>query len=146
MAKALFYTGQYSISLPEGHKFPHQKYAMVRGFLAEEGSFELKPAPLAKQNVIELAHHPDYVSQFLSGALPASAIRRIGFPWSEMLVKRSLASVGGTLSAAVAALDTGWGVTLGGGTHHARRSAGARQAVGRRLRQHDEADRRRGQW
>ena len=125
MTKTLFYTGQYSISLPEGHKFPHQKYGMVRSLLAEEGSFELKPAPFAKQNVIELAHNPDYVSQFLTGVLPASAVRRIGFPWSEMLVKRSLASVGGTLSAAVEALDTGWGVTLGGGTHHAMHGEGA---------------------
>jgi len=125
MAKTLFYTGHYNIALPEGHKFPHQKYGMVRSLLADEGRFQLQPAPLARPNVLELAHDPGYVSQFLAGTLPAAAVRRIGFPWSEMLVKRSLASVGGTLSAAVEALDTGWGVTLGGGTHHALRSEGA---------------------
>jgi len=123
--KQLFHTGQYALTLPEGHKFPRQKYGMLRDLLAQQGLFELRSAPLAEQNAIELAHDPVYVRQFLSGTLSASAMRRIGFPWSEMLVKRSLASVGGTISAAIEALNTGWGVTLGGGTHHALRSEGA---------------------
>src|SRR5581483_1719933 len=46
-------------------------------------------------------------------------MRRIGFPWSPELVKRTLGSVGGTLSAAMDALETGFGGTLAGGTHHA---------------------------
>ncbi len=52
-------------------------------------------------------------------------MRRIGLPWSEMLVQRAFASVGGTISAARLALELGWGCTLGGGTHHALRAAGA---------------------
>jgi acetoin utilization deacetylase AcuC-like enzyme len=52
-------------------------------------------------------------------------MRRIGLPWSEVLVKRAMASVGGTLAAAQDALENGWGGTLGGGTHHAFRSEGA---------------------
>jgi acetoin utilization deacetylase AcuC-like enzyme len=52
-------------------------------------------------------------------------MRRIGFPWSENLVRRTLASVGGTLRAARDAADSGFGGNLAGGTHHAFRSEGA---------------------
>src|SRR5947209_4394580 len=104
--KQLFYTGQYALTLPEGHKFPRQKYGMLCDLLTQEELFELQPAPLAEQNAIELAHDSAYVTQFLNGTLSASALRRIGFPWSDMLVKRSLASVGGTISAAIEALNT----------------------------------------
>jgi acetoin utilization deacetylase AcuC-like enzyme len=46
-------------------------------------------------------------------------MRRIGFPWSPALVRRSLASVGGTLAATTDALAGGFGGNLAGGTHHA---------------------------
>jgi acetoin utilization deacetylase AcuC-like enzyme len=52
-------------------------------------------------------------------------MRRIGFPWSEGLVKRTLASVGGTLAAAAVALEKGWCGNLAGGTHHAFRAEGS---------------------
>jgi acetoin utilization deacetylase AcuC-like enzyme len=52
-------------------------------------------------------------------------MRRIGFPWSPELVKRTLASAGGTLGATCSALETGFGGTLAGGTHHAFRERGS---------------------
>ena len=52
-------------------------------------------------------------------------MRRIGFPWSEQLARRTLASVGGTLAAAEDALATGFGGNLAGGTHHASRAQGS---------------------
>ncbi|MCL5743887.1 MAG: histone deacetylase, partial [Acidobacteria bacterium] len=52
-------------------------------------------------------------------------MRRIGFPWSEGLVRRTLASVGGTLAAARDALASGFGGNLAGGTHHAFPGEGA---------------------
>jgi acetoin utilization deacetylase AcuC-like enzyme len=125
MSKRLFYNDQYVIPLPEGHKFPRQKYGMLRSLLAQENLFDFQPAPLAEPSTLALAHDPAYVSHFVNGTLSAAAVRRIGFPWSETLVKRSLASAGGTLSAVTEALNTGWGMTLGGGTHHALRSEGA---------------------
>lgn len=79
----------------------------------------LEPGPLADRQTIELVHDADYVEAFLSGTLDAGAMRRIGFPWSEGLVQRTLASVGSTLAATEEALATGWGGTLAGGTHHA---------------------------
>jgi acetoin utilization deacetylase AcuC-like enzyme len=125
LPKTLFYTDQYTLPLPEGHRFPIQKYRLLREFLAETGHFHFEPAPLAERQVIELAHDPEYVRAFLEGTLSPQAISRIGFPWSEGLVKRTLASVGGTLAATREALDSGWGGNLAGGTHHAFRSEGS---------------------
>jgi acetoin utilization deacetylase AcuC-like enzyme len=121
----LFYCDHYAIPLPAGHKFPMAKYRMLRDLLAADGCFRFEAAPFADPAVIELAHDPAYVRDFLNGALAEAAIRRIGFPWSEALVKRTLASVGGTLSATCDAFDSGWGGSLAGGTHHAFRGEGS---------------------
>lgn len=125
MAKVLFYTDHHVIPLPEGHRFPIQKYRMLRELLAADGLFRFEPAPLAEREVIELAHDRDYVEALLNSTLSPQAIRRIGFPWSEGLVKRTLASVGGTLAATREALANGWGGNLAGGTHHAFRGEGS---------------------
>ena len=126
MLHNLFYIiDRLLLPLPEGHKFPRQKYGIIRGTLSASTDFRFSPAPLADPQTIELVHEPAYVRRFLKGELPAAAMRRIGFPWSPQLVQRSLASVGGTLAAARKALGSGFGATLGGGTHHAMRREGA---------------------
>jgi acetoin utilization deacetylase AcuC-like enzyme len=105
------------------------KYGLLRERLAATGLFELTPAPMAAREQIARAHEPAYVEAFLEGALDAKAQRRIGFPWSESLVRRTLASVGGTLAATGEALARGWGGNLAGGTHHAFRGGGAGYCV-----------------
>jgi acetoin utilization deacetylase AcuC-like enzyme len=121
----LFSTDQYRITLPEGHKFPVRKYGMLRELVEKEGWFQLEQSPLADSETVSLAHDPDYVTQFRAGTLTPAAMRRIGLPWSDVLVQRAFASVGGTVSAALQAVEYGWGATLGGGTHHALRAEGA---------------------
>src|SRR5206468_6063972 len=66
-----------------------------------------------------LVHTPDYWHRVKTGTLTAAEVRRIGFPWSEALVRRSRASVEGTLIAARHALCDGIASNLAGGTHHA---------------------------
>jgi len=101
------------------------KYRMVRERLAATGTFAFQCADLADPAVIALAHDPAYVDRFMRGTLAPAVIRRIGFPWSEGLVKRTLASVGGTLEATGDAFVRGWGGNLAGGTHHAFRNEGS---------------------
>lgn len=125
MPRRLFYCDHYAIPLPPGHKFPMSKYRMVRDLLAELDFYAFKCAPMASAAVVELAHDPEYVRNFIHGTLPAAALRRIGFPWSKGLVKRTLASVGGTLGATEDAFKVGWGGNLAGGTHHAFRAEGS---------------------
>jgi len=121
----IFSTDQYKITLPEGHKFPVFKYGMLRQIIEKEDLFQLEQSTMAAPETVALAHDPSYVSGFLDGTLPPTAMRRIGLPWSQVLVNRAFASVGGTISASFQALEHGWGATLGGGTHHAFRSEGA---------------------
>jgi|SRR5579884_1076019 len=121
----LYFCDHHTIPLPAGHKFPTEKYALIRELLSADDQFEFEAAPAAELERIECAHERDYVRRVIDGAVPAAAMRRIGFPWSEGLVRRTLASVGGTLRATEDALNAGWGGNLAGGTHHAFRDSGA---------------------
>src|SRR5512133_1792718 len=121
----LYYTDQHEVVLPPQHKFPMRKYRLVRELLAQDTKFQFVPAPMATPEVVILAHDRGYVDRFLAGTLPPPVMRRIGFPWSETLVQRTLASVGGALSATRDALAYGFGGTLAGGTHHAFRAEGS---------------------
>ena len=121
----LYYCDHHEIPLPQGHRFPVEKYALLRRQLEQDAWIELVPAPAAPIEAIELAHDPTYVADFLGGTLSAQAMRRIGFPWSEGLVARTLYSAGSTLAASGDALTLGIGGGLAGGTHHALRAEGA---------------------
>ena len=121
----LYYCDQYDIPLPTGHRFPMRKYRLLRDVLAADPRFDFAPSPFATAEQITLIHDPAYVDAFLNGTLDAAAVRRIGFPWSPNLVSRTLASVGGTISASHDALASGVGGGLAGGTHHAFRSEGS---------------------
>jgi acetoin utilization deacetylase AcuC-like enzyme len=80
---------------------------------------------LASRQALLRVHSEGYVDGFLNGTLEPEIMRRIGFSWSPELVKRTLASAGGTLGATWSALQTGFGGTLAGGTHHAFRERGS---------------------
>ena len=124
----LYHCDVHSIDLPAGHRFPSGKYKLMRDRLAADG-FDLTLAECAPLALIKLVHSERYVDGFLSGSLPGSLMRRIGFPWSDGLVRRTLTSLGGTLSAAEDALSKGWGANLAGGTHHAFADEGAGYCV-----------------
>jgi acetoin utilization deacetylase AcuC-like enzyme len=117
--RPLFYCDNHEIPLPPGHKFPIRKYRILRQLLAHSQRFSFVPSEPAPIEAIEQVHNTDYVRGFVEGALSSAVMRRIGFPWSEGLVRRTLASVGGTLAAGGCALEKRWGGNLAGGTHHA---------------------------
>ncbi len=98
---------------------------MLRDELAGDARFLLKPSTLARREDILRVHEETYADNFINGTLDRRVMRRIGFPWSPQLVARTLASAGATLLATRNALDSGFGGTLAGGTHHAFRAEGA---------------------
>src|SRR5260370_17552522 len=99
MPRRLYYCDHHPIPLPPGHKFPIAKYAMLRAKLVAERSFELRPAPFAEASALELAHDEQYVRSILRGDVDPRVMRRIGFPWSEQLLRGTLASASAPLSA-----------------------------------------------
>jgi acetoin utilization deacetylase AcuC-like enzyme len=119
MALRLYYCDHHEIPLPDGHKFPIQKYRLLREILSREAGIELATAPMADRDDLERVHDSGYIAAFLKGMLEPAMMRRIGFPWSEHLVRRTLASVGGTVRASLDAMERGFGGNLAGGTHHA---------------------------
>ena len=118
----IFYSDPIALPLPEGHRFPADKYTLLRQNMIQAGltlSNELILSKPASVDQLLLAHHPDYIEKVLNGKLTEKETRRIGFPWSLQLVERSRRSVGGTIAACRAALEDGLSANLGGGTHHA---------------------------
>lgn len=129
---ALFYSDVFAVPLPPHHVFPIGKSRRLRERLLACGAFvdnELRAADPVTGAEIARAHCPQYAARVISGRLAAAEQRRIGFPWSEALVARSLRSAGATLAAAREALACGWSANLGGGTHHAFRDQGAGYCV-----------------
>jgi acetoin utilization deacetylase AcuC-like enzyme len=113
------------VPLPLGHKFPMAKYTLVRRRVESDTRLRVLPSPDAEIEQILLAHEASYVEAILSGTVDPRIMRRIGFPWSRDLVRRSVASVGGTIAAARQALADGVSGQLAGGTHHAFRHEGS---------------------
>lgn len=118
----IFYCDHFVLPLPDGHRFPMSKYALLRERVVNEQLVPpenlLVPEPATDVQLLRV-HTQTYVEQVKQGTLTAKAIRRMGFPWSEKLVERSRRSVGGTIGASRVALAEGISVNLAGGTHHA---------------------------
>jgi acetoin utilization deacetylase AcuC-like enzyme len=118
----IFYHDQFVLPLPANHRFPMEKYALLRqrvvaARLVPPGDLAI-PAPASDAD-LRRAHTPAYVERVKQGTLSRQEIRRMGFPWSPALVERSRRSVGSTISAGPAALQEGVAANLAGGTHHA---------------------------
>ena len=117
----------YVVPLPAGHRFPIEKYALLReavldaGLMTDEGI--VVPEPATDEQILRV-HDPNYLEKVKKGCLSTMEVRRMGFPWSPKLVKRARCSVGGTISACRSALEDGVAVNLAGGTHHAFRDRG----------------------
>lgn len=118
----LWSSSRYAIELPEGHRFPMAKYALLREAVLREGlvSPETLHDPLraAREEVLRV-HTAEYVAHIEAGTLPYAEQRRIGLPWSPGFVERAFRVVQGTLEAAECALREGVAMNLAGGTHHA---------------------------
>ena len=98
------------------------KYALLRERVVEAGLVPpeaMHVGPSATDEELTRAHTEEYVHRVKEGLLSPQEIRRIGFPWSPGLVERSRRSVGSTIAACRSALESGLGVNLAGGTHHA---------------------------
>ncbi|MBI2751234.1 MAG: histone deacetylase [Burkholderiales bacterium] len=115
-----FYSDQFVLPLPEGHRFPMAKYRLLREQLALElPAVQFFQAPRASDGELAYAHSPAYIDAIAQGTASAAVLREIGFPWSEAMAERARRSVGATIAAARTALAQGVSANLAGGTHHA---------------------------
>ncbi len=115
-----YYCDHFVLPLPPHHRFPMEKYSLLRRRVARElPDVQMYVPPAATADELMRVHDPRYVRRVFQGALCPDQVRRIGFPWSPELVERSRRSVGGTIAAARQAILDGGAVNLAGGTHHA---------------------------
>jgi acetoin utilization deacetylase AcuC-like enzyme len=110
---------RWRIPLPEGHKFPIDKYRLLRERVQD--SVNVHESEAVPWDWLAEVHEADLLARIRSGTMTVREVRGLGLPWSDVLVERGRRSVGGTVAAARRALEHGIGMNLGGGTHHAGR-------------------------
>jgi acetoin utilization deacetylase AcuC-like enzyme len=115
---------RWRFPLPEHHRFPIDKYTLLRervvadGIARADDVLEPDPAPWAW---LEAVHDRGLLERIRGGTLTLRESRGLGLPWSAELVERGRRAVGGSVAAARFAAEHGLGMNLGGGTHHAGR-------------------------
>ncbi|MCF0040479.1 histone deacetylase family protein [Dyadobacter fanqingshengii] len=117
----------YKYPVPEGHRFPMDKYELLPLQLLREGIAKhtdfFSPEPVDMQAVYAV-HDRAYADRFAQGKLTQQEMRRIGFTQTPLLAERELRIANGTVQGALKALDTGIAFNIAGGTHHAGRDFG----------------------
>ncbi len=117
----------YKHPLPEGHRFPMEKYDLLpkqllyEGTCTEDNFFEPE---IPSNEFILKAHDSAYVDDLYKLQIEPRAARKIGFPLSEVLVKRERMITDGTIKACDFALQNGIAMNIAGGTHHAYSNRG----------------------
>jgi acetoin utilization deacetylase AcuC-like enzyme len=127
-----YYCHHFALPLPEGHSFPMAKYSLLHERVAANAAawdLRLHEPPAASDEDLLRVHCPDYVRRMSRGEAGPDEMRRIGFPWSAMMVERSRRSSGGTIMALRSALRDGIAANLAGGTHHAAYDRGGGYCV-----------------
>lgn len=116
------YANCYSHPLPEGHRFPMEKYELLPRQLEYEGIVNstnfFVPKPLEEKWILN-THSRDYWNKLQNLSLSKSEIRATGFPLSKELVNREITIAGGSIQAALYAIEYGIAMNIAGGTHHA---------------------------
>jgi acetoin utilization deacetylase AcuC-like enzyme len=135
----------YKHPLPEGHRFPMEKYELLPQQLLYEGTCSdnnfFEPTKPNDKHILAV-HEPEYYYDLVNITLDQRAARKIGFPLSEVLVEREVIIADGTIKASEYALKNGIAMNIAGGTHHAYTNRGEAfcllndQAIGVRYLQH----------
>lgn len=112
----------YAHPLPEGHRFPMEKYSLLPEQLKHEGTVDdadfWEPHPL-EEEIILLTHDPIYWLRLKSLELSYREQRVSGFPHNSQLIEREQIISRGTLDGALMALEGTTTLNIAGGTHHA---------------------------
>ena len=112
----------YKHPLPEGHRFPMEKYDLLPQQLVYEGTCKTAnffEPEIPNFNHFFTVHNSDYFFDLLNGTLSQKAARKIGFPLSDALIKREMIIADGTMKASEFAIQFGIAMNIAGGTHHA---------------------------
>ena len=112
----------YKHPLPEGHRFPMEKYELLPKQLLHEGTCNesnfFEPAFPPEEHILSV-HEKDYFERLKALQLDRKEVRKSGFPLSQELVDREQIIADGTMKACHFALENRIAMNIAGGTHHA---------------------------
>lgn len=112
----------YAHPLPEGHRFPMEKYDLLPQQLLHEGTVSegnfFEPGLLSEEQIM-LTHDREYWQKLKSLSLSRKEERKTGFPLSKELVEREIRIMQGSVDCAEHAIANGISMNIAGGTHHA---------------------------
>ncbi len=121
------YSPVYKYELPEGHRFPMEKYELLPEQLIYEGSINedqfFHPSKLTEEDIL-LTHTKTYWEKLKTDNLSRKEERKIGFPVRPELIERGRYISKGTVSCVEFARKYGVAMNVAGGTHHAFADAG----------------------
>jgi acetoin utilization deacetylase AcuC-like enzyme len=126
----LVYHKNYSCVFAEDHRFVMSKFRRLHDILLKRGLIDADHANvftpvMGNPEDFAIAHSPNYLKNLLGNHIYPKEWRRVGLPWSQGLVDRTLTAPNGTLLTARLALQYGVACHLAGGTHHAHRDFGS---------------------
>jgi acetoin utilization deacetylase AcuC-like enzyme len=112
----------YRLKLPQGHRFPMEKYELLPEQLLYEGTVSdsnfFIPNTIEEEYIL-WTHEKEYWYKLRDLTLSAKEIRAIGFPINEHFITRTITIANGTLQCAFYAKEYGVAMNIAGGTHHA---------------------------
>ena len=115
------YADEYVHPLPDGHKFPMEKYSLLYEQLKHssiiEGN-EIEPSLLKDEHLTDV-HAESYIERLRNLELTPREQRVSGFQHSKQLIEREFLIMEGTRKCAGYALENGAALNIAGGTHHA---------------------------
>ena len=119
---SFYYADHFEVSLNDTHRFPMNKYRLLRDSLIEKNIIkkeQCKPADMISRELLLLAHAPQYIDEVLNLTLDQKKARPIGLPLTREMVNRTMASAQAFTHAVDESLVHGYGASFAGGTHHA---------------------------
>ena len=112
----------YIHPIPEGHKFPMEKYQLLPEQLLYEGTLDqahfFEPGICSDEQILT-THCNDYLQRLSELKITPREQRVSGFVHNEQLILREKRIMEGTRMCAERALNFGAAMNIAGGTHHA---------------------------
>ena len=122
MKTGIVYTDKYYVDIGD-HVFPTAKYRLIKKRLSQDLGIVNKiafvePEAPSDKDMLRV-HTVKYLEKLKYGKLSPTEISILELPYSKKLFESAMLCCGGTVRASQIALDSGLGIHLGGGFHHA---------------------------
>ena len=126
MELAVVNHSDYDAHIGDNNKFPIKKFEYLAKYLKQKKIVSKFHIPKkCSFKTLKEAHSENYIKHIINKTLDEKAVKKIGFPLVDSVVKRSFVATGGTVLTAKLAIHYGIACNTAGGSHHANYEGGA---------------------